>query len=299
MAPCRRPAFGSVWSTWAGQWAPARRRRRAARSARIAFVRDNRSYWLAAAAWLLAATVLGAQAGAPQDKGSAQAAALLQRARQAITGGHAIRSLVLRGTVREGFNGVTGEPGALSGPLEYRILLPDCFLRIARWDISTEERRSGFRGDFVIWTASSQSPAVRPYQTNFAKLVVGLLARTDSVAPLKATGIEGSTIHFKDPGGSDLSLDLDPQSHLPTRARYMTLAGFPTPGVHRNAAGMPIVTPLKYERAEESLVLDDRRAEHGVNLPHRIRRMAKGVTFEDVCLTEIVINPALGRDDFK
>jgi hypothetical protein len=250
------------------------------------------------------AVVCDLQAGASASSVLTQAPQkLVQQAGVAVTGGRVVRSLLLRGTVREGFDGVTGKFGGLYGAVEYRILMPDCFLRSKTWEQANEVVRMGFRQGAVI-TPDSPAPAKRAarllaYQGEFARFVLGVLARADTVFPLRPTQAEGDTVQLVGADGSDISLDLDTHTGAPVRVRYMALEGFPTPLPRNPATKSVAAAPLKYERVEESLVFEDRREEGGINLPHLIRRTARGVTFEEVHLTEVVVNPPLSPTDFK
>jgi hypothetical protein len=240
------------------------------------------------------------------------ARALLTRARQAI-GGEArlrrLKALVLYGTARVGFNGVTGEL-LPPHPVEVRILLPDNYLRIDQDEDVV--RRAGFSGAFLLNQWTPRRPDVR-VSTRFgpeamqlerlecARLVVGLLAETETGLSLQVRGTASragdATVHLVGPHAFSAFLDFE-ATGAPWQLRYAASVTFPRPLTpEEKKLGVP--PPRPPEKAEVTLAFEDRRVVGGLALPHRVRRSAREILLEELRFERIAVNPPLTLADFR
>jgi hypothetical protein len=260
--------------------------------------------------------VLQPGTAASAQGGRSTATSVLLRTARAAIGNDAnlrqLRSLVMQGTTRIGFNGVTAK---LLDPrsIEYRVLLPDAFLRITSDDLI--QQLEGYAGDALLNKLKPVKPDVqfhyspgpdelRNAQLQFARLALGMLAETRTVLALEVRTASATssadTFAVSGPSGFVGFLDVDRLSHLPLRIRYEQSVQFRRPLTREEIkAGVTNPPDLKWETAEMALSFEDRRIVDGLSLPFRITRIARGVTFEEIQLQRILVNPPLTANDFK
>ena len=224
----------------------------------------------------------------------------------------ALKSLVLEGTIQN----LSHNTGTL-GPkerLEIRILLPDHYLRVVRgtrvvrtYGFSGTTSLRGMRpvapGPFTVRSAPDPD-AVDAERATLARLMLGIAADTGKVFPIQfRAGSAREGVRALEASGSDgfaARLDLAPESRAPLQVRYEDEVSFPVAGgTERNVGYARVAGMPPRENAEVALVFEDRRLVGGLRLPHRIRRVARGVTFEDITLERIVVNPPLTAKDFE
>lgn len=250
----------------------------------------------AVVAFLTASSALAAA----QARQSAPVAAFAS-AQEALGGTHVtgVKSLLLQGE-SQSLNLANSQ---MSSPrlLEIRVLLPDHYLRIERTE--TTERRSGFSGETVLNAIKPLKPDVNvsgswgPEQIKterytIARLLLGVLARSDMLQGLRPASASGNTITFEAPDGFAAILELDAATRVPVRLRYRSFVRFPPP------AGQPIMGPPPGTDADVTVVFGERRAVAGVLLPHRITTTAKEFTLSDLRFHKIIVNPSFTRADF-
>lgn len=244
----------------------------------------------------------------------AQALAHLKAAREAI-GGDArierIRGLILRGTTEAP---AVRSRAASAATLEIRVLFPRSFLRIST--SAWMSRASGFVGEHVLqkWTPMSAAVQVNEpgdvepiatVQTRWARLMLGLLADTRAVGPLRLRGGASAngvyTVEFVGSDEVSTLLDLDERTRVPLRVRYQGEARFPRPRATGAADSREArdLGPPPPERTELTWSFENRQVVDGIGLPHRIVESARGVTFEDTHIDTVVLNPPLGPKDFQ
>jgi hypothetical protein len=227
--------------------------------------------------------------------------AALASAREALGGEQVarVKSILLQGESQSLnlANGQLSEPRAL----EVRVLLPNHYLRIDMTD--TIEQRSGFSGDAVLNAIKPRKPDVNvggswgPEQIQIerhtaARLILGLLGRTDMLQGLRPVAASGGTIMLETSDRFSARLEVDASTHVPLRVRYQSAVRLPPP------AGQPIMGPPPSTDAEVTVAFSDRRAVAGVLLPHRVTTTAKGFTLNDLRFHKIVVNPAFKPEDF-
>jgi hypothetical protein len=249
---------------------------------------------------LVAFSIASSALSAPQSRQSTPEAALAS-AREALGGAHVagVKSLVLQGESQTvNLANSQMNPPAL---LEIRVLLPDRYLRIDMTE--TIEQRSGFSGETVLNAIKPRKPDVNvggswgPEQIKteryaIARLMLGLLARTDMLQGLRPAAANADSIAFEAPDGFAATLELDPSTRAPVRLLYRSFVRFPPP------AGQPIKGLPPGTDADVTIAFSERRAVGGVLLPHRITTTAREFTLSDLRFHKIVVNTALAPEDF-
>jgi hypothetical protein len=229
---------------------------------------------------------------------------LLDVARRAVgVDRTAVKTLVVKGWSRRSFNVVTAEFGNMAGPTEYRFHPPDRLLRIAALAISpglTEERR-GTRDGEIVAAGPGNEAVARGTLVEIRRIGLGLVLWTDELS-LTVHPVAGQAhgIEVRGPDGSRGVIDFDPATSLPARFRYeggYSLPEGPPVPVEQRRPGVQV--PMTRERGEITLSFEDHRLVDGLRLPHRIRWTARGITIRELRVDEILVNPPLGRDDFR
>jgi hypothetical protein len=261
------------------------------------------------------AVVTAGGAGARVGPAAQEAASELIAARAAVgppAALAALKSLVLEGTIQN-LNHNTGVLGP-EERLEIRILLPDNYLRIVR--DSRVLRTYGFSGTTVLRSMRPIAPgpftarlapdpvALAADRATLARLMLGMVGDTatalaltirtatlpDGARALEASGADGFTAW----------LDLAPGSPVPLQLRFDADVSFPVEGgTERNLGHARVASMPPRVNAEVALMFEDRRLVGGLRLPHRIRRVSRGVTFEDIRLERVIVNPPLTAKDFE
>ena len=242
---------------------------------------------------------LNALSAQPGEALSAQ-----QQARSALglqSAASDVKSILLQGVTREGFNAVTGELSRVR-PFEIRMLFPDHYLRIDQ--IQDSVATVGFQGDRVIneWVAlspGSEAHAVdNPNQLQqlrgvFARLALGMLAEPQTALRLRAKGLvnvgDERRIEYEGSDGMLATLVVDRQSAIPTRVEYDAHIRFPSklsPEARRY--GVPPLAPPQPARID--LQFSDRRMISAISLPHLIVRSSRGTVFEEMRVQRVVLN---------
>ena len=253
--------------------------------------------------------------GAPVSPVGQEAASELAAARAAVGAPAALaalKSLVLEGTIQN-LNHNTGKLGP-EERLEIRILLPDNYLRIVRG--SRVLRTSGFSGTTLLRSMRPTAPGPFNVRSNsapgaldveratLARLMLGMVGHTSTALPVAvriATLPDGArTLEASGPDGFTAWLDLSAGSHLPLQVRFGDEVSFPVEGgTERNLGYARVASIPPRVKAEVAQRFEDRRLVEGLRIPHRIRRVARGVTFEEIRLERVVVNPPLTAKDFE
>lgn len=256
-------------------------------------------------------SVLAGPAQVPREPTARQSP--LEAARDSLASRENIRllkSLVLKGMARTGFNGVTGEPNATGHSIEIRMLLPDHYLRID--SDGRLERRAGFGGGTLLnqwralrpdvdFRASWPADQIMLERQTCARLLLGMLALKDPALGVRvvaeSTDDDMRTLELVGHTGFSARLDLQRPSLVPLRLRVNEDVRFPVAmsAAQKRAGVPPLPSP---ERAEVVWLFEDRRVVSGLNLPHRFKRVARNVVLEDWRIDGIVVNPPLRQTDF-
>jgi len=248
---------------------------------------------------LLVSSVLLATAIIPAVAQKEPGPSLLEAGRRAVGGTAAggVRSLVVQGRRRV----LIGSTGKLSEPrpLEIRILLPDRYLRITVDGPS--ESRFGFAGTELLNSIRALKPGDSfgatwgPEQIGierawFARFLLGMLSHTTAVAHLKVHPSAATSVEVTGDDGFSAFVDFDESTNTPLRVRHVGNVHFPVPGS---------TMPPPPEKAEVIWTFQDRRLVGGLRLPHRVTRMARDVTLEEMVFEKFEINPPLEAAQFR
>ena len=234
----------------------------------------------------------------------------LERVQAAIMGASQspVRSLLLKGTIKRGFNGVTGLPSNQELPLEMRLRLPDSFLTVI--EARGVQTRMGFVGNKQIFalevigkgSTGGGSPPGNSRQTQEEFSRVALLLLAHGATPFKLDVIEtrstAQTVYLKGETG-EIAMDLEPSTSLPIRVRYRGTAGLPQRALTKEEIESGVMLPLRLVTGEISLSAGDRRLIHGVSLPYRLTATLNGARIEEMTFKEVLVNPILGPDAFR
>ena len=250
--------------------------------------------------------------GAINFKGAAQErlADLLARSQTAISQNqNGFRAVQLSGLRRDGFNGVTGEL-LKAQPYDLKVLFPDHFIEVETTPFYTA--RTGFAGITPIWIYSPRNGSqLRPTSSVVAgnerklrvsRLILGMFLRLNGPVTQSAQGVvsrpDRISFDFKGSDGSRSVVDVDPNSMVPVRVRYDSLERFPRPlSTDERKAGL-VHAPSPPEKVESTIDFARRESTDGVFVPLLIRRVARGVVFEEIQVETVVIDPPLTRKDF-
>lgn len=246
---------------------------------------------------LLAATVAG-QTSATFE--GAAADTLFRQSRKAI-GGEAnvmsVTSLVMKGTVRVSMpDGGPPERG-----VELRLLLPDQYVRIE----TTKDwvKRSGFSGKTLLTEIRAQGQTNRPpanlwasllrgERGRFARLLLGVgsivtpevwLTIRQPTGPTQAPRFEGA--HAIATGAPNV-LEATAEGNFMARVFYA-------------ASGVPLRVEYEASRRQIVTAFGDRRSVGALRLPHTMTTTVDGMPFEEITLSEIVVNAPLSASDFQ
>lgn len=238
---------------------------------------------------LLAATVAGQNYVTFEGAGADR---LFRQSRNAVGGEAAVvgvASLVMKGRVRVS----TPDGGPPERGIEMRILLPDHYLRIE--DGGAWGRRSGFSGNTLLTeirrgTATEKPPAqitealLRGEKARLARLLLGMasLATPEVWLTIKQPGDVTEV-------GSALGRVLEARN---VKADFMSQVYYDTPG-------LPLRVEYEAGARRVALAFGDRRKVGALLLPHTMTTTLNGMPFEEITLSEIVVNPPLTAGDFQ
>jgi len=256
-----------------------------------------------------------AQEGAAPDSRQTNGKSAIALAYRAIGGERAIqrvRTFVLEGALRAGFNGLTAEPSDRPAGVSIQAILPEHYLRVERHEHMLS--RQGFSAGVPISDYEPLTPDARLFASppgpkfidlqrmRLTYLLIGMFADARGVVPLKAdrsrTDAHGLSVEFVGPEGQAFWLDINQMNGVPERVRYFDTVQYPERPLNEADRAAGKVPPQKTERAEVTITFEDRRPVQGLQLPHGIRRTAAGRRFEEIRVDRFVINPALKSSDF-
>jgi hypothetical protein len=120
----------------------------------------------------------------------------------------------------------------------------------------------------------------------FAYVALRTLLRTDTPMPLTLRAFADGSLQYDAPNGVKVFLDIDSQTHLPSRLRYTDIA--------RTNAGDPIPNRTRSERWD----LDDYRVVGRVRLAHRWSRFVNEMRASMDQVDAIELNPPMTPKDF-
>lgn len=261
----------------------------------------------------------------------ANARTILKRSREAVGGVEAVaqlQSLVLTGISR--IPASVG-PNLVECDLEIRILLPDRYLRIERAEFG--ERRTGFngrrplsviseRGKTILPPESLHKPIVESERERMLQLLLGTLAYlapkdarvVQSVSGALAVNQPQPTAGeaaqrradqaIRDNGGTP---GMRPPSNVYTNGipdPHTILVSVREGSQFRFSTDERTYLPAKVTYTggsgeEVTIVYGERRAEAGLNLPHRVTTTSRGHIIDDLLIYSIAVNGGLTAATFE
>ena len=256
--------------------------------------------------WLAAGVAVSASRTAASLNDQSRASLLAERTRLALGVTQAkLRSVILSGYSEGGrYSDLTGKlrPGQV--PVEFRLLLPDSYVRIDQPN-GAVIRRGVSEGRPIlsqeaVGPGAYVSPAVPtpdllPFaRSDLFRLAVGLFAVEQfGTERANVTARGSATLEFTGLANRVL-LDVDSRSGLPRRARYKQLV------VMAESIQRTLGISLAEDGSDEvAMEYSDRVVVDGVSLPRVWQRVVSGAKLERITLTTIRINPPLSARDFR
>ena len=120
---------------------------------------------------------------------------------------------------------------------------------------------------------------------NLAHVMLWLLVRTDSAAPVNVPGRAEDSLLFRDLEGTDLTMEIDPITNLPSRLRFIARM--------RSLKG-----GYTGETASMVLEINDYRPVGDLYLPFHCAFMRNGSLYAERQIMALEINPTIPDDMF-
>jgi len=236
-----------------------------------------------------------------KDQKAAEAMAVAIKAMGGEKNIDGIKSLILTGTSKYPQSGVESK-------VEIKILLPDNYIKIIERQpqvlkISTyfafskgEYKNAGFVGK----DRSSMLPIDFKDEFNrFACLMMGMLLKSDPVAPLTISSVAGTTNRFSIEKTTGVlgEIEFDPKEKYPTLISFKDVVVLPPRPVQD-----PVTKNVYSIRGETEVVnnitrFKDRVDVDGVMFPKTIVFESRGI--EEIYIEKVQINPKLTLKDFE
>lgn len=229
---------------------------------------------------------------------------LFRYARMAVGGAVSkVKSLEMRGKSKVDLGGTLVDCG-----VDIKILLPDSYLRIDA--TATDAKLAGYSGRKILNAIRSGKSLSTPpdnlaqailknERARLARLLLGMATYVtpDVVLMFKSAGmVEGMV----DPRDSSRTASTATGRAEPNVAEVSGSNGFRARFIVGASSRMPekLVYPGN-PGPEETMTFEDRRDVDGLKLPFRITTTAGGRVVDALIFDEIVVNPAMMKDDFK
>lgn len=257
------------------------------------------------------AAACGAPVKGSRRSSAPQADAALVRMRAALSSSStAVRSAVVSGTRKEGFNDITGLPVDDPRPFELRVLGRDHALLLVQGP-SGRVTRFGFIGDTAIFgqqpsmestdvTTSSPSPDfVRRRRVEVSQLMLCVFGITSGPVPLTVVAATGSDVRFHTAAGDEWVLSLDRVSGRPVSLRYWDEVSVPDRTTPPAGASIGAVRLRVVRRAEVVMNVSAWRLWNGRWIPTIVvRAVAGGSRLEALAIDKVVVNAPLTESSF-
>jgi hypothetical protein len=231
---------------------------------------------------------------------------LFRYARMAIGGGEVskVKALAMKGRSR-----IINTDGALVGAtVEIKMLLPDYYLRVDT--TGARQKVAGFANKTVL-SAIRDNGAVEypPAQLEKAilnnerlradRFLLGALtyAGADRSLTIASVGRSGEIVDPRQSARNAMKID---QSNV--EPNVFIVAGGDLKARVEIDSTTRLPARIRFPAADKGEVLltfDDRRVVGGMHLPFRITMSERGQVVDELLLDEIMINPELGKGDFK
>ncbi|HYM24577.1 MAG TPA: hypothetical protein VEU08_15275 [Vicinamibacterales bacterium] len=228
---------------------------------------------------------------------------LFRYARMAIGGGVSkVKAVEMRGRSKVDMNGTLIDCG-----VDIKILMPDSYLRIDA--TATDAKLAGFSGKKLLSAIRSADGKLQTPPDNLADTILKnerarlarlLLGAATYVTPdvalrFSSAGLGGGAIDPRSSGRTAASASGQAE---PNGADVSGPNGFRARLIIGASSRMP--EKLTYPgNPEETMTFEDRRDVSGLKLPFSITTTAGGRVIDALVFDEIIVNPAIAKDDFK
>jgi hypothetical protein len=231
---------------------------------------------------------------------------LFRYSRMAIGGGavEKVKTLILRGRSR-----FPGNDNALvRGRVEIKILLPDYYVRVDT--VGATQKVAGFAGRTVLSAiresgrveyppAPLEKVILRNERLRLDRYLLGALtyAGADRTLTVSSIGRGGEMIDPRQSARTAMRLD---QTNVEPNVFAVRGDDLAARVDIDSSSRMPVrLTFPASDNGEVVLSFDDRRPVDGLQMPYRVTMTEGGAILDELLFDEILINPELGKGDFK
>ena len=225
-------------------------------------------------------------------------------ARMAVGGGaiSKLKALRLKGRTKVDLNG-----SLVDCAVDIKILLPDYYLRTDA--TPTDAKLAGYAGKTILNAIrAGANLSVPPDNLTAAilkneqlRLARVLLGAATYVTPtfamiFRSSGLTGGVV---DPRVSAKTITQAEGRGEPNVAEVSGTGGFRARLVVDGISRMPAKLIYPNNPMEETMTFEDRRDVNGLKLPFHVTTTAGGRIVDELILGQILVNPEIGKDDFK
>src|SRR5436190_792907 len=213
-----------------------------------------------------------------------------------------LKALQLKGRSRVDLNG-----SLVDCTLDIKILFPDHYLRVDA--TPTDAKLAGFAGKTVLNAIRAganlsvppdnlTSAILKNEQMRLARLLLGAATYiTPTFAMIfRSSGLTGGMV---DPRVSAKTIAQAEGRGEPNVAEVSATGGFRARLVVDGISRMPAKLIYPNDPMEETMTFEDRRDVNGLKLPFHVTTTAGGRIVDELILSQILVNPEIGKGDFK
>ena len=229
---------------------------------------------------------------------------LFRYARMAAGGGLVsnLKTLELKGRSKVDTGG-----SLLDCAVDIKILLPDHYLRVDT--TRTEAKLAGYASKSVLNAIRAgdnlstppddlRSVILKNERGRLARLLLGTITYVTPDVPMvfHSAGLIRGMI---DPRISAKTAATDEGTAIPNTADITSADGFKARLVFSAADRMPTTLLYPASPQEETMTFRDRREIGGLKVPFHITTTAGGRVIDELLLDQVLVNPEIGKGDFK
>ena len=214
-----------------------------------------------------------------------------------------IKSLVLTGTIK--YSAIS-----LENEIEIRILLPDNYLWITKSKDGVTNYRGVSKGESLNVGFRGKETIVAPLFSpedelnRLALLLMGVLMKNVSVAPLSISSVSGTSDKFSvaNATGTAGEIGFDPRGKYPLHISFKDIVQFPPQTIVDPKTKFRVTNVVPTGPGESTMRFKDRFAVDGVMFPKTIVIESRGGINEgisEVRFEKIQTNPKLTLSDFE
>jgi hypothetical protein len=229
---------------------------------------------------------------------------LVRYARMAVGGGAVSK---LKALEFKGVSKVDMAGSLLNCTVDIKILLPDYYLRVDA--TKTEAKLAGYAGKTVLNAIRAgddlsappdnlSSTILKNERARLARLLLGTITYvTPSVSMVFHSA--GLTMGMVDPRDSAKTAATATGNAVPNAADISSPDGFRGRLIFDATDRMPIKLLYPGNPQEETMTFGDRRDVNGFKIPFHITTTAGGRIIDELILDRVLVDPEIGKGDFK